>query len=88
MHQLPHPGTLLTMAHTIWSSAVLIVLEGCVRVLVSALQHMPFDVRTMMLVVPAGACYATSCPCRCRVPSSQARLSLASLQDTPARGSS
>src|SRR6516165_372614 len=52
MHQLFHPGTLLTMSHTIWSSAVLIVLEGCVRVLVSAPQHMPFDVRTMMLVVP------------------------------------
>ena len=61
MHQLLHPGTLLTMAQTIWSSALLIVLAGCVRVLVSATLHMPFDVGTMMLVAPGRLLLCHSC---------------------------
>src|SRR5664279_1671072 len=50
--QAPHDGTVRTMFHIILSIAIFISSAGSARVLVSAAQHMPVAVRTMIEVVP------------------------------------
>lgn len=50
--QVPHSGTHRTIFHIIWSREASISFEGWLRVFVSAAQHIPVDVRTMIVVVP------------------------------------